>query len=337
MKHEIVVEEITKTLFTNTWSSIALAILVLLLLTKLLFKINRRLVLTNRIAAYIIKDKTEINPNLLKFWQFYLGGVNLIDQLLISLKIEPIKLYTKYYKTINKVYHCETSYLSEKILILVLVIVLNILLPLPYIFGFLLYCFIIIIIETNNYFKYVLYMKKLNNDFNQAISIMANAFKSGKSILQAVELIAVNEANLLKKDFRIIVEEIKTGIGIDEAFQRFAKRTTLKEAFFLATVMTILMKSGGHINDMFARMQHRLFNKKEIELEIRAITSGLKISAFVFSLMPLILITVFYLFNPAYFEPLISNTIGQIILLIIVNLYLFYLIMLKKTFTIEVN
>ncbi len=315
---------------------VLILLFVLVLVLWYLIRVKKIVDLERRIAPYIV-DKNQKPDNLWQeLKQLYLYCIFKIDRVLIYFKIVNSDYHHRYFKTINQLYEREISYLSEKIFIFIVLTLLSFLPVISFALMMFLFILIVILLETQNSFRYHSYLKKINEDFEQVITIMTNAFQAGKSVLQAIELVTKREENLLSAEFKFIHDEIKLGLSVDEAFKRFAQRTSLKEADYLASIMTILTKSGGDINHLFAAMQKRFYHKQEISLEIEAVTSGLKISAFILALMPIIMITFLTIINPFYFEPLIMTTIGRLIILIMLNLYMFYLIIIKKIFTVEV-
>ena len=46
--------------------------------------------------------------------------------------------------------------------------------------------------------------------------------------------------------------------------------------------------------------------------------------------MPILIFIVIYIFNPTYFNPLITTTIGKILLTLILAIYLLYILIVKK-------
>ena len=83
-----------------------------------------------------------------------------------------------------------------------------------------------IILLIFNIFK----KKKIENDMLRAIIIMNNAFKSGKSTIQAVEIASNKLSKPISSEFKRMHQEMKYGLSVDVVFDRFAKRIKLEEA-----------------------------------------------------------------------------------------------------------
>lgn len=193
----------------------------------------------------------------------------------------------------------------------------------PFIFGF--YLSDIIYIS-----KYKIYRNKLENDLLQAITVMNNAFKSGRSITQAVELVSTELEGPIALEFKKIYMELNFGLEIDVVFDRFYKRVKLDEIAYLTASLSVLNRTGGNIIKVFSSIEENLFNKKKLKLELASLTGTSKIIVTVLYLVPAFFILFISLVNPGYFEPFYTTTIGFIFMGIILILYLIYIFMVNK-------
>ena len=193
----------------------------------------------------------------------------------------------------------------------------------PFIFGF--YLSDIIYIS-----KYKMYRNKLENDLLQAITVMNNAFKSGRSITQAVELVSTELEGPIALEFKKIYMELNFGLEIDVVFDRFYKRVKLDEIAYLTASLSVLNRTGGNIIKVFSSIEENLFNKKKLKLELASLTGTSKIIVTVLYLVPAFFILFISLVNPGYFEPFYTTTIGFIFMGIILILYLIYIFMVNK-------
>ena len=155
---------------------------------------------------------------------------------------------------------------------------------------------------------------------------MNNAFKAGKSTLQALE-IAGNELSYpLNDEFKKMYLDMKFGMSIDNVFDRFAKRLDLDEAIYLSSSLTILNKTGGNIIEVFSSIERTLYDRKKLDEEVKNISSGPKMVVKILCLVPVIFVLLIYILNPTYFNPLFESVLGYIIISIIVKPLLFLII-----------
>lgn len=194
---------------------------------------------------------------------------------------------------------------------------------LPVVFGFFLPDLIFIS-------RYKLYRSELENDLLQAIIIMNNAFKSGRSITQAVDLVTRELKGPISKEFEKMAMELSFGLEVDVVFDRFSKRVELEEVAYLTASLSILNRTGGNIIKVFSSIEASMFNKKKLKLELSSLTGGSKIIVMVLIAIPVLFIVFISLISPSFLSPLITTDIGRMISGMIFVLYSIYILIVRK-------
>lgn len=193
----------------------------------------------------------------------------------------------------------------------------------PFSFGF-------FILDIVYFIKYKFYRSKMENDLLQAIIIMNNAFKSGRSIVQAVELVTTELDGPIAKEFEKMNMELKFGLEIDIVFERFAKRVNIEEVTYLTASLSILNKTGGNIIKVFTSIEKSLFNKKKLNLELNALIGSSKIIVYVLFLVPILFVLLISLINPGYFNAFFTNPLGIILFIFMLIYYILYIVIVSK-------
>ena len=179
-------------------------------------------------------------------------------------------------------------------------------------------------------YKYRAYRNRLENDLLQAIIIMNNAFKSGRSITQAIDLVTHELDGPISEEFKKMHLEISFGLSIDVVFKRFAERVQLEEITYLTASLTILNKTGGNIIKVFSSIEKSLFNKKKLKLELASLTGSSKIVVIALFLVPILFIVFVSILNPTYFVPLYTTKMGIVLMIIMILMYLVYIYFVRK-------
>ena len=178
--------------------------------------------------------------------------------------------------------------------------------------------------------------KSIENDMLRAIIIMNNAFKAGKSTIQAVEIASNELPEPINMEFKKMYRDMKYGLSTEIVFDRFAKRINIEEARYLSSSLTILNKTGGNIVNVFSSIEKTLFDKKKLKEELKNSTASSNAVVKLLLLVPFIFVAVIYFISPDYFSPLFSSTIGYIILIIIVLMFIGYAYLLQKVTKVRV-
>jgi len=178
--------------------------------------------------------------------------------------------------------------------------------------------------------------KKIEDDLLKAIIIMNNAFNSGKNIMQATGIVKDTLDGPIQDEFKKIYLDITYGLDLDLVFNRFYERVKLEDVKYITTSLALLNKTGGDIVKVFSLIEKSIFQKKNLKNELHSLTAS---SRFVFKLLavlPFVFVLMIFMLNPSYFKPLISSSIGLIILIITSLLYILYIVIIRKVLEVKI-
>lgn len=244
--------------------------------------------------------------------------------------------YDKYSNIVSNSYHEGLNFIASKIIIAcafaIIAIFVNTLqgkllglyeFIVPMIAGFIMPNILYI-------YQYKTYLNKMENDLLQAITIMNNAFKSGRSIIQAIDLVTKELDGPMAKEFEKMYLEMNLGLSIDIVFKRFEERLKIEEVTYLTASLSILNQTGGNITKVFSSIEKTLFNKKKLKLELNSLTGVSKIIVYILIAVPVLFVFFVALINPDYFMPLLTNNLGRIITFIMIIIYICYIYVVNK-------
>lgn len=192
------------------------------------------------------------------------------------------------------------------------------------------------ILDIYLHFSYKKKKKKMATDLLRAVIVMNNAFKSGKSTLQAIKITSDELEGPLKDEFKKMYLDMKYGLSVDTVFDRFAKRVGIDEAVYLSSSLTILNKTGGNIVEVFSSIERTLFDKKKLNEELKNISSVPKMIVKVLIAVPIIFAIVIYFLDPTFFAPLFDSVLGYMIVGILLIMFIIYILLLMRVLRIEV-
>lgn len=244
--------------------------------------------------------------------------------------------YEKYVGVIGHSRQCGLDYVSSKFLISFIFLGIAIFSStiqlhfptvyecvLPMVFGF-------FFPDVIYFSKYKIHRNNIENDLLQAIIIMNNAFKSGRSIVQAIELVTTELEGSIAEEFKKMRMEISFGLSVDVVFKRFSNRIQLEEVTYLTASLSILNQTGGNIIKVFSSIEQSLFNKKKLKLEMLSLTSSSKMIVYVLSVIPFLFIAFVSMISPGYFLPFLTSKLGLILASIMIIYYIVFLIVVRK-------
>lgn len=314
-------------------------IVILLALLLFLIKYMRSIKLEKRFSKYTINSSK--NKSISLFDNLYNQYLDFINKMSIFLSKSVFlkrraKRYDKYTESFDIDDHNNMKFMSRKIIVGIIYLIIAIIVKLiqskiiqpyemiiPFIFGF--YTLDVIYI-----YKYSKYRKKIENDMLEAITVMNNAFKSGRSIIQSIDLVSNELDGPIAKEFKKIKQEILFGLDIEVAFRRFAERIKIEEAVYLTSSLSVLNKTGGNIIKVFDSIEKTLFSRKKLQVELKSLTSSSKLIMYVLIFVPIVFVAFISIINKDYFEPLFTNPLGVALMIIMLIIYITYIIIVRR-------
>lgn len=148
--------------------------------------------------------------------------------------------------------------------------------------------------------------------------------------MQAVELVAKELTGPISDEFKKMFIDLTYGLELELVFERFSKRVKLDEVKYMSSSLIILNKTGGNIIKVFSSIEKGFFDRKKLKDELHSVTA---LSNFVFKILiavPLVIFIIIYALNPSYFVPLYTTTLGKVILVLVLAIYLLYIVIVKK-------
>ncbi len=308
------------------------AILFLIFLGYLFIKYIIAVIKLRRISSFSLKvredeEKTLLFRLIFKFSKF----------------LNSLVIFNQFSKTYDK-YIFEDSrlkkgmdYVSLKILLGILFIVLYIFITLLYKDNLsslvILLNFIIGFIVPDFYclFKEFKRFRILDKNILSAVIIMNNSYRANGSTEQAINDVIKRCDSRVGFEFKRVLNDIKLGIDISEAFYRMYKRVHLESILYISRMLSLVSKSGVNTIEIFDVIEKRLLNEEKFKEEISSVDEVNKFAFLLFSVLPLVFLLSVVILNVNYVNLLLSN-IGIFIILIIIILYLLYLFIIYRVY-----
>lgn len=144
----------------------------------------------------------------------------------------------------------------------------------------------------------------------------------GNSLPMAFQVTAATVQMPLRAILDRTMQLVRTGNDLDRALQIASRPYRLQSLELLHVVLGTGMRMGGRADQILQRMSDFMRDLDHAQQELRAITSEIRMSAWVLGLLPVIVATFMTLVNPAFFTPMFHQALGHKILLIALALEL---------------
>ncbi len=184
----------------------------------------------------------------------------------------------------------------------------------------------------------ILYKSKqkiIEEQLLQAIIIMNGAFKSGKNIYQAVQIIKNELPNPIKEEFGIIAKDLDYGLDINVIFERFYERVKVEEARYITSSLSLLNKTGGSVVTVFNMIEKRFYNRLKIRNELKSLTATSKLLKNFLCFIPFAFVLFIMILDRSYFKVFFTSMPGIVVFGMIIFLYLTYVIIIRRIMKVD--
>lgn len=156
--------------------------------------------------------------------------------------------------------------------------------------------------------------RSFNNQLGDTITLLSNALKAGYSFAQALSSVSKNGSPPISDEFTRATREIALGISVDDALNHMVQRNKSEDFDLLVTAVQIQRVVGGNLAEILDTIAFTIRERVRIQGEIRTITAQARISGLIITLLPFGLAGVLAVISPSYFGPMLSDSLGHIML-----------------------
>jgi tight adherence protein B len=160
-------------------------------------------------------------------------------------------------------------------------------------------------------FKRASRLKAFNAALPEAIDLMARALRAGHSVGSLMELVAEQSPEPLAGEFLQVHQQQKFGVRFRDAVLQLGERMPSQDLHFLITAILVQRETGGDLTEILDRAAHVIRERLRILGEVRTYTAQGRLTGWILSLMPVILLALISLVTPGYSRILFNDPIGQ--------------------------
>jgi len=165
-------------------------------------------------------------------------------------------------------------------------------------------------------------MTLFNYQLVDGLALMANGLRSGLSVQQSLELVVHELPNPISQEFNLIMNQMKLGVSLEEAFMNLAKRIPGEDIQMFVTAVVILKETGGNLAEAFETIVFTVRERIKVQKKINAMTAMGKMQGATLFFIPIILALGLTITDPEMMMPMYKTPIGLIGLLAILGLQL---------------
>lgn len=147
-----------------------------------------------------------------------------------------------------------------------------------------------------------------------ALQVIASALRSGHSFAGALAVVVESASEPMKSEMQRVVADEQLGVPIQNSLGVVAERMASSDVEQLALVAQLQREAGGDAAEVVDRVAETVRERFDLRRLIHTLTMQGRMSRWIVSALPIVVVVAVELENPHYFHPLTSTLGGRIVL-----------------------
>jgi tight adherence protein B len=148
------------------------------------------------------------------------------------------------------------------------------------------------------------------------LQVVAAAMRAGQSFTGALAVAVEDAAEPAKRELQRTVADERLGMPLDEALGRTAHRMRSEELEYVGLVATLQRETGGNTAEVLDRVTETIRERADLRRLVRTLTAQGRLGGAVVSAVPVVLSALFLVIRPGYFDSMVNNPIGVMLIVL---------------------
>jgi tight adherence protein B len=146
-----------------------------------------------------------------------------------------------------------------------------------------------------------------------ALQVVASALRTGHSFAGALAVVVESASEPMKSEMQRVVADEQLGIPIQDSIGVVAERMASRDVEQLALVAQLQRDAGGDAAEVIDRVAETVRERFDLKRLIQTLTMQGRMSRWIVTALPIVVILAVRLENPHYFHPLVNSLGGKIV------------------------
>lgn len=143
----------------------------------------------------------------------------------------------------------------------------------------------------------------------EALSLITRGLKAGHPVPVAISMVGREMPDPIGSEFGMVADEITYGSDLVTALQSMFQRVGHEDLPLFVTAVGIQATSGGNLREILDGLAQTIRERGKLRRKVRAISAEGRISAYILTAVPVLLMTVILVFMPEYYEAVWEDTL----------------------------
>jgi tight adherence protein B len=157
--------------------------------------------------------------------------------------------------------------------------------------------------------------KLFGEQLAENLQVLASALRAGHSFVGALSVVVDDAGEPSRTEFRRVVADEQLGVPLEEAIRAVGRRMDNADLEQVALVAALQRQTGGSMAEVLERVTETIRERFELRRLVQTLTAQGRMSRWIVSALPVVLLIATSVINPGYTEPLFTSTGGRVALL----------------------
>jgi tight adherence protein B len=150
--------------------------------------------------------------------------------------------------------------------------------------------------------------------FPDAVDMVVRALRAGIPLTAAVRAVANEAPPPVDAVFTGLADQTEIGVPLDEALAKDALWIRLPDFRFFAVAVALQYATGGNLAATLESLSEIVRKRRIMRLKAKAVTAEVRLSTYILSALPFLVMGGLLVISPGYLKPLLSDPRGNWIL-----------------------
>jgi len=149
-----------------------------------------------------------------------------------------------------------------------------------------------------------------------AIDMMARSLRAGHSTAGAIEIMAQGAPEPACSEFSEVFRQQNFGLPLRDALMQLIDRVPSPDLRVLVTAIVVQRETGGNLVEVLDRTTNVIRERQRIQGEIRVQTAQGRLTGWILTLLPVVVMLLINVMDPGYSKPLFHDPFGHKLLML---------------------
>jgi tight adherence protein B len=153
-------------------------------------------------------------------------------------------------------------------------------------------------------------LRTIEQQLPDALDLMSRALRAGHAFAGALQMVGDEGPEPICAEFRATFDEVNYGVQMQEALRNLAARVPVADLRFFVIAVAIQRETGGNLTELLDKLSSLVRARFKLLATIRVLATEGRLSAWILSALPFVLLGLINLINPRFMSILWTDSAG---------------------------